>query len=178
MDEQIKVQGAAGDNGVEGECGIVEKKCGTCAIYDKEHGICVRTQTGETEDHYCNHWVSELSICNICGRPYYDKAILVYEEGTWLHCCENCGTNLGRCATCVNRDLCAFQQDTSCPYPPMVQRTMRQGNMVISQTVPNPERIKATCLEKCKCGSSEYGCQKQLGFCPNYEMRRAKGVNV
>lgn len=168
--EVINEEGVIGAS----ETDELERKCGTCALYDYKHGGCVRTQTKESPEHYCKHWTDTLGFCDICGSPYFGAGVITYEEEELLLICESCGSHLGRCPTCVYGNYCAFKEDTDCTLPHSVQETKQHGNMTLTRDIPNPERIKATCLATCKCGSGTYGCQRQVLFCPNYKMKRSK----
>ena len=60
----------------------------------------------------------------------------------------------------------------------MVPMTRRQGNMVMTQTVPNPDRIAATCIASgCKCyhkDEKHEWCCRQFNCCGNYTMLGVK----
>lgn len=156
------------------ENSLNERKCHTCVLYDYQQKICIRTRTLESEEHYCKHWVDIFNHCDICGSAFFGVSVITYGEEELLLICNSCAESLGRCPTCIHSNYCAFKEDTNCTLPHSIRETKQQGNMILVQDVPNPARIKATCLATCKCGNAKYGCQREVLFCPNYKMKRSK----
>lgn len=117
----------------------------------------------------------ETLTCQMCGRPCFKDAIISAKEVEgpntlpfYYIMCRTCHSQCGTCAMCINRSDCLFETDPS-PLPKQVQKTIRQGNMVMQTIVQNPDRIRETCQKSCKCWSDEFGCLKQSGTCGNYE---------
>ena len=118
--------------------------------------------------------MSELT-CSICGKACLENAIIsaieVEGPGTnpaYYVMCPRCYSLCGSCVMCVSARSCPFETDPS-PLPKQVQKTIRQGNMVMQGIVPNPDRIRETCQKSCKCWSDDFGCLKQNGTCANYK---------
>lgn len=155
-----------------------DKTCWKCALFSKEHHGCLRTKTPTLSTDSCSRWVSELPICDICGQMFIPPAIFVMEEDSdsIVVLCHNCDKGRGKCPTCKCSDYCDFKENTECTLPTMIQQTMRQGNMVISRTVPNMARVEETCKKNCKCYDPELNCcsRGNFGTCGKYEMKGKK----
>ena len=154
----------------------MEKTCNTCALYVLEQSGCLRTQTIEELTHSCSHWCKELPICSICGNPFVPPITYLAVEDAYVVLCPACLKASGTCGLCKASTKCDFQENPIA-IPPMVQATRRQGNMTMTQTVPNPERIKATCMNGCPCWhDDEEGkyCCRQFNCCGNYDMKEVK----
>lgn len=107
------------------------------------------------------------TVCKVCGRPCPRDAIICTEPTVYV-LCKHCYSFVGTCAFCSeSKKLCAFETDSS-PIPKQVQQTIRQGNMVMQTVVNNPERVRVTCQNGCKCWNEEFGCLRQNNYCPNY----------
>ena len=102
--------------------------------------------------------------CGYCGSTGPHR--FFEQDGTPI--CDHCMAASGTCAFCVQSTQCEFESNPS-PLPKQVQKTIRQGNMVIQTVVQNPERIDITCRKLCKCFSEDLGCLKQFGCCGNQE---------
>ena len=107
--------------------------------------------------------------CRVCGA---NNAKVLY-EGNFF--CERCANLFGTCAMCANSQKCSFNDD-SAPIPKIVTQRLRQetemGVMEQIVQVPNPQRIKAFCLEeKCICcdHADRPHCMRQFGTCENYK---------
>ena len=155
-----------------------DKTCWGCALFSKEHHGCLRTRTPELSTGYCSHWVSELPICDICGQVFLPPATFVMEEGSQAITviCHNCDQHRGKCLTCECDGYCDFKENTKCALPQTIQQTVRQGNMIMSRTVPNMARIEETCKKNCKCWDTERGCCSRgcFGTCGKYIMKGKK----
>lgn len=149
-----------------------EKQCSTCALYVAEQGGCVRNQTREDPTNCCSHWVDEVPICSVCGRPFVPPKMYLFTEDAYILLCPSCFNGRNKCQTCAHGGYCDFKENPI-GIPPMIQQTVRQGNAVMTTQVPNPERIKATCMANCKCFCEE-GCNRQCGTCRNYDMKYVK----
>ena len=152
------------------------KTCETCRLYSKEHGGCVRTKTLSQPTDSCSHWIDELPVCDVCGQYFIPPITVYYEsaDATPLLICPNCAVNRGHCKTCVSGGYCDFQENHTVTEPPMIQQTARQGNMIMTKTVPNPARIELTCKKNCKCYNAEFNLCSRGNFdtCGNYDMKR------
>lgn len=102
--------------------------------------------------------------CDYCGNP----ASSIINEDNLKCMCAQCFSMTKTCAMCVEGGKCAFETDPS-PLPKQVQKTIRQGNMVLQTVVKNPDRIRETCQFGCICFHEEFGCLKENGTCGNYK---------
>ena len=141
-----------------------KNKCGDCALYAS--GLCRMTGlTVNAETDYCSKCVFSLQTCDLCGQETLNVIYDITNPDKILKVCQSCSEKSGTCATCKHGAHCAFNEDPS-PLPKMVQKQSRQGNMISVMTVPNPERMRETCLKNCDCGSEEFGCmRKNVGCC-------------
>jgi hypothetical protein len=115
----------------------------------------------------------EILNCNYCGRPCLEGAILSANpneesETKYFVMCPSCFSVTKTCQMCKDRNTYEFETST-CPLPKQVQKVIRQGNMTMQQIVMNPDRIRETCQNGCKCWSDDFGCLKQNGTCGRYE---------
>lgn len=107
--------------------------------------------------------------CARCGR----NGAMVIDNGKFF--CSDCIKLFGTCAMCVNSVKCEFNSNPA-PIPKVVTQCMRQetgmGIMEQITQVPNPQRIKAFCIEeKCVCcdHADRPHCMRQFGVCDNYK---------
>lgn len=112
-----------------------------------------------------------LERCVCCGR---EGATVIY-DGKFF--CIVCTNNFNTCAMCVHSKNCEFDSNPA-PIPKMVVKKIRQqtehGYMEQIVQVPNPQRVKALCLDGecvcCKtCEDEKVRCLRQFGVCENYE---------
>ena len=100
--------------------------------------------------------------CDYCGRP---ASTVVDTEDNCS--CVNCYKQFYTCAMCENASKCEFETNPS-PLPKVVQQTVRQGPMIMTTQVKNPERIREFC-HICQCwNTSEQFCGREDNWCPNY----------
>ena len=155
-----------------------DKTCWGCALFSKEHHGCLRTRTPTLSTDSCSHWISELPICDICGQMFLPPATFVMEEGkdSIITICPSCDAGRNKCPTCECGGYCDFKENKECTLPPAVQQTVRQGNMIMSRTVPNMARIEETCKKNCKCWNEEENCCSRgcFGICGKYVMKGRK----
>jgi hypothetical protein len=153
-----------------------DKTCYDCALFSKEHHACLRTRMAAQSTDHCSHWIAELPVCSLCGRQFMPPATIYYEsiESEPLTLCNDCYNHRGHCKTCTAANYCDFKENTTCQLPPMVQQTMRQGNMIMTRTVPNMARVEETCKKNCKCYDATNNCcaRGNFGTCANYDMRK------
>lgn len=107
--------------------------------------------------------------CARCGR----NGAMIIDNDKFF--CRECTSLFNTCAMCEHSQKCGFETNPA-PIPKVVTKRMRQetGMGVMEQItqVPNPQRIKAFCLEeKCVCCDHEDTphCMRQFGFCKNYK---------
>ena len=145
---------------------MLKKFCATCKILDPRQNVCALLRT-EVDPHkdYCTKHTDTLDVCAHCGRETIN-AILTPDGDSWQALCAACVEKLNTCVFCKNVNTCAFETDPS-PLPKMVQKQVRQGNMVQVMTIQNPERIAITCQSGCSCYNEEYGCGRQFDGCQN-----------
>ena len=144
------------------------KVCTDCALLRNNNGVCPYFQENFTsEDKACPKFVSSLTKCDVCGRYVPQTIWEITEENIIHYWCYTCSKHSGGCPTCKRSNQCVFETDLS-PIPKVKQVQMQQGNTTIIQQIKNPERIKVTCVEKCKCYYKEIGCLKEHGCCCHY----------
>ena len=147
------------------------RRCGDCGIWKANNKTCPYFQEPMYENEPgCPKFQGELPICSLCGRPFIGSAILNYDTHTQsvYVVCPQCDKHLYTCATCKQGRYCDFETNPV-SLPKMIQKEIRQGNMVAVTTVKNPERIRETCQKNCKCFSAEFGCMKTNNECGNWE---------
>lgn len=155
-----------------------DKKCGNCALWQQNNGLCpVFKMSLKEEENACPAYInSNKEPCEICGHLFISPGFITADDKGIYHIyCDNCASEIGNCSTCINSQECSFNNDTSCPLPQMVMKTIRQGNAVIQSQVPNPERIRETCQKVCPCYSSEFGCLKQNNCCSDWKAPWERG---
>lgn len=141
-----------------------EKNCGKCALY--HNGACLRSGIRETAEHSCSSWTEFLDNCDICGKPMIKPLIAIYPKGAH-QVCRDCAKHYSTCALCQNKK-CEFEENPD-PMPKAVNQQVRQGNMVMMQTVPNKERIDKFC-PVCPCYNTvENCCNREFGICGNHK---------
>lgn len=106
-------------------------------------------------------------ICCICKQ---ETRRCIIDQETLQAICLHCYQLVGHCATCKHQAQCSFQSDPS-PLPHIVRQQIQQGPAFIVTDVKNPERIRITCQNGCKCSDGEIGCWKENAaqVCGNYE---------
>ena len=147
------------------------KTCGQCALMQHSGGICPVFKTEQPHDHPgCPYHAFELDPCPLCGNhmPKEHQLIDMTDSEHFYIYCDNCSKYVGHCETCTNAQNCSFETDPS-SIPKMVQKEIRQGNMIQIMTVKNPSRIDITCKKGCPCFSEEFGCLRQINYCDNYK---------
>ena len=130
-----------------------------------QNGNCARLNMPTEKDCKCPLYMSHYEVCAFCGQPILEGG--VYDTVSNLLFCNNCGHKLNTCATCMTARDCLFETDPS-PVPKMVQQTVRQGNMVSTVPVKNPNRIEITCKKGCRCFDDEKGCLREFSTCQNW----------
>lgn len=105
--------------------------------------------------------------CIVCGR---ENATII--DGL-IYFCEECYQYIGTCAFCEHSARCEFN-DNPDPMPKVVAVRNRQqtpmGFVEQIQQMPNPERIKAMCVDKeCVCyNAANSCCARHFNHCSNY----------
>lgn len=111
------------------------------------------------------------NVCERCGRPLVQTFIDVSEDTPYFLCAA-CAKARSTCQGCVNSDQCFFMEDTTVQLPQMVFETRQEGPMTVQMQVPNPERIKLTCEQKCICWDKEdQWCGRLDDYCSRYVYR-------
>lgn len=144
------------------------KYCKTCGFLDPKRPVCLLRgeQVDATADFCSKHQEIEFyENCPICGKPIYNTNAIVdvLPTGGFRYLHLSCAQALNTCLTCKHGDICEFQTNPD-PMPKMVNKTIRQGNMMMQTTVANPSRIEKYCFN-CRCFSQEFGCLKQNKCC-------------
>lgn len=148
------------------------KYCGTCAL---------RTQDGtgcslfgihiDPNADFCSKHVASPRTCEICGQFIITDSVLDWDlENDKIHeVCQNCASRFNTCHTCDQTSYCDFMENPS-PIPQVVMKQVRKGNMVMQTQVRNPERIKITCENGCKCWNKEEKCcYREYNTCGQYK---------
>ena len=155
----------------------MEKICNTCALYIPENSACARTQTIEHPVNSCCHWTNHVPTCSVCGRRFIPPATYMAIDDAYAVLCPSCLKASGTCGLCKYSTKCDFQENPIA-IPPMVMKTARRVNQVMTAQVPNPDRIAATCVASgCKCyhkDDEHEWCCRQFNCCGNYEMKDVK----
>lgn len=111
-----------------------------------------------------------MKFCEICGNVIFESGIVDLVDGSPHIICSSCASRMNTCATCVEAEKCDFETN-SCPIEKVVQKQVRQGNMVMMTTVKNPKRIEETCKKNCKCYDEKNGCIKEsIHTCPSWKV--------
>lgn len=140
--------------------------CPTCALAGlKTPEVCALNNQRVTSDDYCSWHHRDLQKCSICGNIILSDGII--SENHLI--CRNCFSNLESCSVCRFSNICEFETNPS-PLPKAISKQIRQGNMTAVTQVMNPERIRITCKQGCRCFDSKNGCLKQNGSCTNCEV--------
>jgi hypothetical protein len=143
------------------------KYCRTCAILDPKLQKCrMFGHQVEPAIDFCSKHTTELVTCELCGGqiPKRQSIISVTKGKVNRLVCERCSQLYGTCQLCKNNISCSFETDPS-PLPKVIQKQIRQGNMITMTQVRNPERIEITCKKGCPCYDSEGDCARQFGVC-------------
>lgn len=145
---------------------MMNKYCKTCGFLDPTRPVCLLRgeQVDATADFCSKHQIPiYIGKCNICGKDVYDTNCVIDSEEPHSIYHLVCAKAINTCSTCTFGKACEFRTNPD-PMPQMVNKTIRQGNMIMQQTVPNPSRIEKFCYN-CTCFSMEYGCMKQNNCC-------------
>ena len=139
-----------------------------CSLIDAQ-GNCLILNGPAIEGCKCPYYqITEIQKCKICGKAALKMPLNEIKEHNWEPICDECRNKFSTCAACTQIGYCAFQQDPS-PIPPTIMQTIRQGPVVMQKEVPNPERIKITCM-LCKCWNKELNqCNRNDRLCLNYD---------
>ena len=141
--------------------------CKTCRILDPRQNVCqLYRSIVDPEKDFCSKHQTKLDQCENCQKGILSSTLVEDPLGTWHTLCPDCAKSLNTCSFCQESVYCAFETNPS-PLPKMVQRQIKSGNMIQIATIKNPERIKITCQNGCKCYSAEYDCMRQYGYCEN-----------
>lgn len=150
--------------------------CGPCLYRSADTKICsVLKKVVNDDDMACQRYAdsSYLNTCELCGRQVIRGSEVIFIEADRPHfTCANCAETAGTCHSCINIKDCRFDSDPS-PIPKVVQRQIRQGNVVQIASIQNPERIKITCQKGCECWDPiDSTCRKQEAekTCKNYKI--------
>ena len=108
--------------------------------------------------------VTNIVNCAYCGAQ--GKWRTIDQERNRI--CDNCLALFGTCAMCTEAQKCDFETNPI-NLPKQVQKTIRQGNMIMQTVINNPDRIAKTCQENCSCFDPDFGCMKQNGTCAKYQ---------
>ena len=143
-------------------------KCGSCILWQRNNKVCpIFNEAFSGDQEGCPKHISILRNCAICGNLILDKYI--YDISTSSFICSKCSHALNSCRTCKESSVCHFDQDSSCPYPPLITKTIQQGNMQMMTQVRNPERERETCEAKCNCWNPKQKCcSRENNWCPSY----------
>ena len=136
-----------------------------CAF--NQNNICQRLNMATDENCKCPLYMRSYDTCACCDQPILDGG--VFDNVTKRLFCSKCGQQLGMCVTCKRRNECKFETDPN-TVPKMIHQTVRQGNIMSSFPVKNPNRIAITCKTGCECWSEEFGCLREFSSCESWEL--------
>lgn len=141
--------------------------CNSCAYLSQDRQHCALTSwVVNPSENSCFRHSRSITVCDVCGSIILgSKIIELNKSNQWHIICPTCNQKMGTCQICDKSGECLFQTDPS-SLPKSVQKTIRQGNMVMQTAVRNPEREKITCT-KCNCWRDDE-CMKESGWCENY----------
>lgn len=146
------------------------KTCETCGFRDSKNSVCqVFGHAINPKVDYCSKHATNIILCNRCKRPLLDALIMADNDGTFGFYCKECVEAFSTCETCKHATECDFETNPS-SLPKVVQKQIRQGNMVTVTQIKNPDRIEITCKNGCVCYDAENGCRKHFNLkCDKYE---------
>ena len=147
------------------------KLCKSCRFLDSGTSTCqLKGVKMNPEEDFCSRHQIEVVVCEACNKIATKNSFVVVAENETFHIvCNKCSANLTSCAFCTQCQNCDFETNTS-TLPKIVQKQIQQGPMIQVVQIKNPERIKITCQAGCKCwNSAENACEREIGYCPNYE---------
>lgn len=147
-------------------------KCKNCAMKDPNANICNLTKWEiKPETDGCPQFIDadHLAVCASCGVTGPESAF-IYLTDKKVFVCPQCQAALGTCEGCGEARFCEYETNAS-PLPKLIPRQVRQGNMIMTTQVRNPEREKITCQAGCKCYNIDWGCLRADGCCGNYNER-------
>ena len=149
------------------------RNCENCG-HQSLTGECPVFQTKMSGETNCPHHQKQVEFCGFCGKPLTKQSIIDIEDDKIHFLCHACAEQTSRCRTCAETTYCALTDDKNCPLPLQVIKKVSPKPGVIMQTqVINPERIKVTCGNGCKCyleGEEEF-CIRRLpkAGCSSYK---------
>ena len=145
----------------------MNKRCESCGLLARETGQCrITGRNVDPAKDYCSSHNPNPAICESCGSLIINSYFTRDAQGNWHELCGNCVSNLNRCKFCEFKG-CVFDSDTTCELPKVVVQQIRQGNMIQTMQVKNPDRVRETCAVRCNCYDKEIGCRKEHGMCDN-----------
>lgn len=144
-----------------------KRKCGQCALPSLKNGICpVFNQVPNLTQTACPMFEREIIRCGVCNSAIIPSESAIIMDSPTIYICDNCRLALSSCAGCKNGQSCAFEND---PRPDKyIMQTIRQGGAILQTQVRNPEAIRDTCQNGCKCFSEEFGCLREMNYCGNH----------
>ena len=109
--------------------------------------------------------------CKYCGRIDPQPIIEKINDTKVRVICRQCYQLFNSCAACQYSN-CALETYQG-PLPIYVMEVVRHGNMAAQRQVPNPEVVKITCMQGCKCyegdDSGPIVChRREHNICHNY----------
>lgn len=147
------------------------RTCGTCALKQLQGGVCpiFKRSIGDNEKGCIVH-TTQINKCDFCGQVSITPLVVCPTEDNQVrYVCDQCCSLFGTCRTCIQANGgCDFETNPS-TLPKVVQKEIRQGNMISRMQVRNPARIDITCKAGCKCWNEENGCLREAGTCGNWK---------
>lgn len=141
--------------------------CNSCALttQDGYHCAITSSEVKPFEDS-CSRHTRTVTFCEICNMPILGNKYIELIGDVFHVICTTCNSKMYTCQLCNKGQECLFLTDPS-SIPKMINKTIRQGNMIMQTQVRNPEREKITC-HKCNCWIDDM-CQKECGRCKNFK---------
>lgn len=146
----------------------MKKKCNKCKLLI--NNICQIFKEDMREGDGCPKFVDETYTCDLCGCEFIPETAVLNEDKVY---CSECGHRLGTCYTCRLGNICEFETNPGGPSK-MIQKTVNQGGMVASISVPNPDRVEFFCVRNnCPCYDQNLGlCLKNCQSCAKWEIAK------
>jgi hypothetical protein len=149
----------------------VTQYCKTCALLAQPNGICQITgRQVNPETDFCSEHRRTVENCDMCGRKFIPPGTITETENGTKITCASCTERFNTCFNCANASTtCLFEDKSFEPnIPPIVIKTIQQGNATLQTQMRNPERVAAVCPH-CDCFVEGWGCGREAHTCERYK---------
>ena len=141
---------------------LKNSSCITCGFRHNENQC--QFQRGNIDPHgpACELYTRDPQPCDICGILLPNRATIIdLTDKEPIYICPSCNRLMSTCAVCEAAQDCDFETNPI-DLPKTVIKQVRQGNMIMSSEIKNPDRIEKTCFLNCPCFSQENGCLREF----------------